>query len=78
MNINCLFFFSSSITTSFPNTFLPGKFKLQISPKADWGGMVPAASTSAPQRLVSCCGSAQLPGAEQHHAWDEAAHPQFG
>lgn len=37
MNINCLFFFSSSITTSFPNTFLPGKFKLQISPKADWG-----------------------------------------
>lgn len=40
--------------------------------------MVPAASTTAPQRLVSCCSSAQLPGAEQHHAWDEAGHPQFG
>lgn len=37
MNISCLFFFSPSITTSFPNTFLPGKFKLQIFPKADWG-----------------------------------------
>lgn len=67
------FFFFSSITTSFPNTFLPGKFKLQISPKADWGGWFllpprvhpkgwfPAAALSSSQGL-----SSTMPGMRQH------------